>query len=209
MNSRTLAAVLVAIAVLPVGQARAGTMLGGKETVTTPFDKGRLELQIGVGGFTSFQNSDRERPQIDDIGGTLLGAWMLSDPAGSGWSRGNYEFGLRLFGSGVVTGPGSLIAGGTLVLRRNFIQPGARWVPYAQIEAGGLYNDIHRDPTQRAIGQAFEFQIGAGFGLRWLVDERWAIFAEANYRHISNANLASRNHGTNAIGGYVGASLFY
>ena len=173
------------------------------------FEAGRHELQIGAGVFISVQNTSRKRPQIDDADGLLRYGWMLTTPAGDGFWRGNTELLVSAFGAGIYKGPGSVLAGGTLLLRQNFVQPHARWVPYLQIEAGCLYSDGYRDATQGALGNGFEFALGGGVGLRCLWDERWAAFAEADYRHISNAGLGDRNLGTNAVGGVVGVSWLF
>lgn len=187
----------------------AGSAVETNPVEPSPFDAGRHELQIGTGVFISFQTASAKRPQINDAGGFLRLGWMLSSPSGEGFWRGNTEFLLAAQGSSVFKGPGSVFAGGSLILRRNFVQPGSRWVPYAQLEAGALYNDGFEDRIQRALGQAFEFQLGGGLGIRYLASEAWAVFLEADYRHISNAGLSSRNGGTNAVGGFLGVSRFF
>jgi hypothetical protein len=191
---------------LPV---RAGSSVEATSSDTSQFDSGRHELQIGAGVFVSFQTTSATRPQINDVGGHLRLGWMLSTPSGEGFWRGNTELLIAAQGSGIVKGPGSVLAGGSLVLRRNFVQPASRWVPYAQLEAGGLYNDGYRERIQHAFGEAFEFQLGGGIGLRYLCTSEWAMFLEADYRHISNAGLADRNTGTNAVGGFIGISRLY
>lgn len=189
--------------------ARAGTNKESVPEAGSPFDAGRHELQIGTGVFISFQTTSKIRPQINDAGGNLRLGWMLSTPTGEGFWRGNTEFLFAAQGSGVWKGPGSVLAGGSLILRRNFVQPGSRWVPYAQLEAGALYNDGYRDRGQHALGEAFEFQIGGGVGVRYLWNDVWAVFVEADFRHISNAGLANRNTGSNAVGGFFGVSRFF
>ena len=189
--------------------AHAGSTVEKNPSEPSPFEAGRHELQIGTGVFISFQTASAKRPQINDAGGHLRLGWMLTSPSGEGFWRGNTEFLLAAQGSGVFKGPGSVLAGGSLILRRNFVQPQSRWVPYAQLEAGALYNDAFENRIQRALGQSFEFQLGGGFGIRYVCRETWAAFLEADYRHISNAGLSSRNAGTNAVGGFLGASRFF
>lgn len=177
--------------------------------IAGPFDAGQHELQIGTGVFISFQNTSEHRPQINDAGGHVRLGWMLSSPSGEGFWRGNTEFLVTAYGAGIFKGPGSVLAGGSLLLRRNFVQPGSRWVPYGQLEAGALYSDAYLDKPQRALGEAFEFQLGGGFGVRFLWSDRCTLFGEFNYRHISNAGIADRNVGTNAGGVILGLSWFY
>jgi hypothetical protein len=59
------------------------------------------------------------------------------------------------------------------------------------------------------IGQAIEFTPQASLGFRSLIHPNWSIDAEAMFRHISNANLAGRNDGINALGGFIGLTYFF
>ena len=206
---KTVLFLIGALIAFAIPRTHAGSTVEKNPVEPSPFDAGRHELQIGTGVFFSFQTTSAKRPQINDAGGHLRLGWMLSSPSGEGFWRGNTEFLLSTQGSGIFKGPGSVLAGGSLILRKNFVQPGSRWVPYAQLEAGALYNDAFEDRVQRALGQSFEFQLGGGFGLRYLASEKWAAFLETDYRHISNAGLASRNAGTNAVGGFLGVSRFF
>ncbi len=167
----------------------------------TPFDQGKLELQSSSGAFFS----------IGKFGPTLnysftsyrLGV-MLNTPAGDGFLRGNFEFLAEAFGGSVFNGPGNGLGGLAVLLRYNFVQPGSKWVPYVQLGGGGVYSDIYKDQDQRLIGEAFEFDLEATLGIRYFINERWALNLEGGYRHISNADLANRNIGLNALGASLG-----
>ena len=174
-----------------------------------PFAKGRMEFQLGAGAFHSFGNESDIRPRIVDIGGSVRLGWMLTDVASEGWCRGNWEFLTEIYGAGIVEGPGDVFVAATLLLRYNFVQENSRWVPYFQLGGGGIYSDAHEDTVQRAIGSEYSFNLQGGFGLRYLCSDRCAVYVEALYRHISNAGLADRNLGTNAVGGFVGLSYFF
>lgn len=174
-------------------------------TSETPFDKGTFELQVLAGSYFSFVNP----PRIDYAIGTVRGGWMLYTPSGEGPLRGNVEFLIEGFGGGIFNGPGSALAGVTLFLRYNFVQPGATIVPYFQIGGGGAYSDVYKDQSQRIIGAEFEFNLQASIGLRCFLSERCAFVVEGGYRHISNAGLAERNIGLNSLGGQIGFSYFY
>lgn len=176
-----------------------------QEVVFDPFVKGSHEIQVLAGTFFSFSHE----PDLDYAIGTLRAGWMLSTPHGDGFFRGNCEFLIEAFGGGIFEGPGDGLVGATLLLRYNFVQPGASVVPYFQVGAGGLYSDAHEDENQRLIGSAFEFNLQASLGFHFFVSERCAITLEGGYRHISNANLADRNVGVDSIGGQVGVSFFY
>ncbi|MDB6133925.1 MAG: ompW [Verrucomicrobiales bacterium] len=168
------------------------------------FEAGRIELQSGAGAYWSFIPDGSERPDLDYTLSTYRLGIMLSDIHGSGWLRGNTEFLLEGFYGSVVTGPGDWLAGGALQLRYNFVQPEAKWIPYFQIGAGGLWNDIYKDKSQELIGQSFEFNLQATVGLRRQINSRWGVTLEGGYRHISNADLADRNRGLDSLGFLVG-----
>lgn len=173
------------------------------------FEADGLELELGAQPFFSLQETSERRPQIDDVGAHLRFGWMLTSPTGDGLLSGNTELLVAAQGSAVVVGPGSFLAGGSLILRRNFVRPGSRWVPFVQLEAGALHNDVHDDPDQRVVGQSFEFQLGGGVGSRWLIGESWALYGEVDYRHVSNGGLATRNLGLNSVGSSIGVARFF
>jgi lipid A 3-O-deacylase len=178
-------------------------------TAWDPFAKGQMEFQLGAGGFYSFGNESEVRPRIVDIGGAVRLGWMLTDVSSEGWCRGNWEFLAEIYGAGIVEGPGDVFVAATILLRYNFVQENSRWVPYFQFGGGGIYSDAHEDQIQRAIGSEYSFNLQGGFGLRYLCNDRCAVYIEALYRHISNAGLGDRNLGTNAVGGFVGVSYFF
>jgi len=93
-----------------------------------------------------------------------------------------------------------------LLWRYNFIQPDARWVPYFQLGAGALGNNIYRERGQKEIGEGFEFMLQGEIGLRYMISDAWSVSAEGGYRHISNAGLASNNEGLNSLGGVLQVS---
>jgi hypothetical protein len=204
-------AALAALLIVPVSVHAGYEMKEVKQTVapTSPFDQGQRELQIGAGAFFSFGNDGKERPTMNDADLTGRIGWMLNTPSGDGFFRGNVEFLTEVFGAGIFEGPGSVIGGVTLLLRYNFVQPDARWVPYFQLGAGGAYSDAHEETPQRRLGSALSFNLQGGFGLRFFCTETCAIFLEADYRHLSNASLADRNNGLNSVGGFIGASYFF
>jgi len=196
---------------LPAQHACAGSAT--KETteavVATPFDKGKFELQLGTGAFTSFQSVKSSRPKITDVDGVIRLGAMLYTPDAGGVLRGNCELMVDLYGAALVEGPRTGYGGASLLLRYNFVPPLARCLPYFQIQAGGAYNDIYRDKVQRIFGRDIEFNLGGGLGLRWLCSDRCAFFLEGDYRHISNCNTADRNTGLNSLGGFLGFSYFF
>ena len=199
------------------GAARAGA---GGPTATAvqpaeagPFERGAWEAEAGAGEFCSFSTTSAKRPTVDyQLEDVRLGI-MYDSPRHAEWLhgllRGNTEFLLEGFGGPVTDGPGTYLAGVSVLGRYNFIQPGSRWIPYLQGGAGILDNDIFKSHPQREVGEAFEFELQADLGVRYLINEKWSISAEAGYRHVSNADLASRNQGLNSLGGLLQASYHF
>ena len=137
---------------------------------------------------------------------------MLSSPAplfGRDWLRGNWEALGNLFGMGVTTGPSGFLAGGRLLLRYNFVQPQARWVPFLQIGAGALGDNVYQHKDQRVVGSGVEFTLITEAGVRYFITPKWAVVLTADSEHISNADTASRNVGVNAVGGMLGVGCFF
>jgi lipid A 3-O-deacylase len=173
------------------------------------FDRGILEFEAGAGYFGSF-STGAPRPTINYQLNDLRLGWMYDSPRHHGFWRGNNEFIFEAFGGPVTDSPGgSYLAGGGILWRYNFIQPGARLIPYTQLGAGALDNDVWTSPHQRILGEGFEFLLTADLGIKYLVNDRWAISLEADYRHISNADIASRNQGLNALGALMQISYFF
>jgi lipid A 3-O-deacylase len=173
------------------------------------FCAGAKEVELRAGALFSISGNDARRPILNYASEALRVGWMLSNVRGSGFFRGNSELLAEVFGGEVTKGPGNGLGGGQLLLRYNFVQPDLRLVPYGQIGGGGLYNDIYHQPVQRRIGEGFEFILHAAVGVRWILNDRWALSLEGDYRHISNAGLANRNTGLNSMGITLGANSFF
>jgi hypothetical protein len=206
----SLAACALLFCYLP---ARGGT----PETAPPPpasdvdlFHTGNLELQALTGPLFSLQPTHSARPNFNyELTAVRLG-YMLDTPRGHGFFRGNDEVLLEASGAAIFQGPGTAIGGASVLYRRNFIQPGSALVPYFGVNLGGVYSDIYHDQTQRAIGGAFDFNLGAHVGVRYLIGHAgWSLDAEFAYRHISDASLTRRNDGIDAVGGLFGVSKFF
>lgn len=150
---------------------------------TDVLDYGQVNLRLG-----------RVFARFDHCGGVLRGA---------------VEGIAELTGSRIFKGFGNYFAGGTLLVRYNLLRPGSRFVPYAQAGVGAVYGDASKDRSQTAIGQSFEFTPQCAVGLRFFIGRRWTLDGELSFQHISNAQLAERNGGINALGGLVGCTCFF
>jgi Lipid A 3-O-deacylase (PagL) len=186
-------------------------VLGGSEVTPhrlsaiesrSDFSQGLWEFEETTGAFFSL-NSGFGRPKIDYAVETLRLGVMLSNPHGSGVFAGNFEFLLDVLGGVIFQGPGNGLGGGTMGLRYNFVQPQASLVPFVQLGAGGCYSDIAESP-QELLGSHLNFLGQASIGVRSRFSQRWSAILQANYNHMSNAGLTTRNDGLDAIGGTVG-----
>jgi hypothetical protein len=205
IRSRYLALLfLSALALSPAaaGEDRISTSFRSNEP---GYVKGTREIEVLGGAFTSVNHATRKRPQVDFALTSVRQGWMLND-ARSGIFFGNEEFLIDVFAGPILKGPGSIMAGATLILRHNFVsRPGEFFVPYYQMGLGGLYSDAaNADRVQFGIGTTFEFNLQATLGARWRVNRSWSINTEIGYRHISNAGLDSRNGGVDSVGGFIG-----
>lgn len=203
--SLVLASVIAASAVQGQEALRRRADFGDAEA---RFARHAWEFENVAGAFFLFDRGGNERPTVDYALFSARVGVMLNNPTGSGILRGNWEFLGELFAGPILNGPGHVAAGATLFLRYNFIQPGARIVPYIQGGAGGVFADIkHGAASGDAVSQDVNFNLQATGGLRFRVNERWSILAEATYRHISNASLSTPNYGIDQLGGAVGVGL--
>jgi len=168
-----------------------------------PFDRGTWEVEGGSGFYGSFSSRTNKRVTINYQMEDLRLGWMYDSPRHSGWLRGNNEFLLEGFGGETTKGPDGFLAGGDVLWRYNFIQPETRWIPYFQLGAGMLGNNIYRGLGQREIGEGFEFLLQGGVGVKYLINDQWSVALEGGWRHISNADLAPRNQGLNSLGGLL------
>lgn len=192
--------------------ARAGdepANLRNSAPVVSPLERGIREFQLGAAFLLSENFHSDLKPQLNDVDASVRLGWMLNSPSGEGIWRGNFEVLAEVFGGAIVKGPGNLFAGTTVFLRRNIVLSETKWVPYWHVGGGGVYSDAYMEHPQRILGTAFLFNLQAGFGTRYFLTPKNALFLEFDYRHISNAGLAERNTGLNSAATWVGASWFF
>jgi hypothetical protein len=171
-----------------------------EDRITVQAVSGALFSPIGVGPDTPTFNYSQTNLRL---------GWMLNSPGEDHPLRGNFEAIVELSVSGIFNGFGNIIIGPSALIRYNFVQPDWKVVPYIQGGAGIVYTDAYEDRSQDAIGQAIEFTPQASVGAKILVARDWSVDVEGIFHHISNASIASRNDGTNALGGFVGASYYF
>lgn len=173
------------------------------------FAKGAKEFETVTGVFYFFDRGDNDGPSVDLAVESLRFGLMLSPPRGTGFFAGNYEFLAEVFGGPIFQGAGSVTTGATIFIRYNFIQPGARVVPYMQIGGGGIYTDISERESHGLVSLPVEFNLQGTGGLRFIVSRHWSILVEAGYRHISNASIKLPNGGVDSVGGDLGVAFSF
>ena len=191
--------------------------LPGQEAVRSRADFGDIEARFArgswsiedlIGAYFLFDRGGNPRPVMDYAINNLRFGYMVHDPAFSGILRGNLQLLAEVFGGVIFAGPGDIVAGGTLFVRYNFVQPNARLVPYLQGGAGIIYSDYAQGRIGgNAISMDVNFNLQATAGLRFNVNERWSLLVEGGYRHISNAGLSDPNYGIDQVGGSVGVAF--
>jgi hypothetical protein len=200
----------IATAISRGGEPQVQQMETTATTTDLPvFRAGGHEIELRDGAFFSFLDTGVAKPELNYQLATASFGWMLNDPGHGGIFRGNSEFLIEAFGADTFKGPNRFMVGGEGIWRYNFVQPGARLVPYLELGGGGLYNDIYQNPVQHLIGGGFEFMLHGGVGVRWFVSDNWALSLEGDYRHVSNAGIYARNQGLNSFGGTFGIHWFF
>ncbi len=126
-----------------------------------------------------------------------------------GLLRASYEPMIDITGASVWDGFGNYFVGPSFIIRRNILLPDAPLIPYIQGGVGFVFTDAYEDMTQDNIGQEFEFALQAGIGLRYMIKPNLSLDIEGQFMHISNADLADRNAGINAVGGMLGFTYYY
>jgi lipid A 3-O-deacylase len=177
----------------------------GGVSVEDNFHRGWHEATFGAGFLISNVVRADNRPNIDYTVIDASVGYMVWTPNSGGFFRGNLELAPEIFGAYVFHGPGNYVAGATLWLRYNFVQPGWKLVPYLEGGGGGTALDI----PDKFDGKIFNFNLDAAIGLRYFVEPRCSVNVEYRFQHISNADLWSHNVGVNTTGPFVGVSFFF
>ncbi|HLW35492.1 MAG TPA: hypothetical protein VKS98_07505 [Chthoniobacterales bacterium] len=133
--------------------------------------------------------------------------YRLTDNAGPLFLRGNLEFGIGPIFTSIVKGPESYFVGAAGGFRYNFVQPGARLIPYIELRGGvgksdarKLYNSLQSDATLSYL---------LGGGLRYQASSRWSVALGVIDQHLSTAYFADRDYGTDALGFNAAIELRY
>ncbi len=137
--------------------------------------------------------------------------WQMGDIAGPGILRGNWDMTFSGSFTTIQRGPETRYWSYDMGIRRNFIRPNWRVVPYFDLRLG--LGDINaKEPKGFAFaqGQDFTFTFNLGSGVRYNFNSRFAISGGINFMHISNLYLSEPryiNYGINVYGPMVGIDV--
>jgi Lipid A 3-O-deacylase (PagL) len=137
--------------------------------------------------------------------------WHWGNIAGPSFIRGNTDLTFSLSYTDIPRGPEHLYAAFMFGVRRNFVQPNWRVVPYVEARGGVGYTDA-KGPygVPYAQGQDLTFNFILGGGVRYNFNPRYSISTGIAYMHVSNAYLSQpkvTDYGMNVYGPTFGISV--
>jgi opacity protein-like surface antigen len=186
-----------------------GALAADEMTASFPvenhFQSGLWETSVGAGVLFSPFIATQTRLVLNYGLTEIQLGYMLTNPRGPAFWRGNFQAVGDAFGGPIVAGQGSYVSGVTAWLRYNFVPRDSRLVPFAQAGAGLTGTDLDR----RIEGDNFNFNLDLGVGVRYFVAQNWSVNLEYRFQHISNANLYYPNVGVNAQGPMVSVSWLF
>ena len=186
-------------------QTFAGTEGPSAISVHDELNPERFELALESGYLFGFINS----PHSYEIGAEFLAArvrWGVLDR--DDWLRGYNQFYLSAVGEPIFRGIENHYFGLNFGLRYNFVQSGARFVPYVSGGVGLGWIDSHSS-IPGAEGQDFTFNILSAVGVTYRMNEHWNVNAGILYQHLSNGGQTDPNPSLNLIGPQVGLTCSF
>lgn len=134
--------------------------------------------------------------------------WQLDNIWGWKFLRGNTDFSFSANYTAIPRGPETRYFAFNYGIRRNFIQPNWKLVPY--FEAMGGVGDINAKGPHGVLfaqGQNLTFNLILHSGARYNFNHRYSMAAGIAYMHVSNFYLSEpkyENFGINVYGPMVG-----
>jgi lipid A 3-O-deacylase len=165
-------------------------------------EKGGHEVQVWVGGGHSVSGGTKNTGIFN---GGLRYGWVLTDPHGPGFLKGNFEYAVDAVPAFLVFQPANTAYGfgvNPLGLKWNFV-PRGNIVPYFELGGGTLFT-THDVPAGTS---KINFTSGAALGFHHL-GERVTWSLDVRYMHISNAGLRTLNPGINTLQVRLGFGAF-
>ncbi len=137
--------------------------------------------------------------------------WQLDNIWGWKVFRGNTDFSFSGAYTDIPRGPETRYFAFDYGIRRNFIPPRSRFVPY--VEGRGGIGDINAKGPQGveyAQGQNMTFTLMVGSGVRYSFNPKWGVSGGMTYMHVSNFYLSEpryQDFGINVYGAIVGVYM--
>ena len=165
-------------------------------------ENGGHDLQIWTGGGHGL-NGSTASSGVWNVG--LRYGWILTDPAGPGFLRGQFEYAVDVVPIFLVDQKKGTAYGFGLnpfALKWNFRKP-RKVVPYFELGGGTLFTNIEVPPGTSKVN----FTSSGAVGLHFL-RSKYNWNAELRFMHISNASLANLNPGINTLQLRIGFGRF-
>ena len=137
--------------------------------------------------------------------------WQMDSVRGPWILRGNWDLTFSAAITAIPRGPETHYVAYDMGIRRNFVRPNWRVVPFFDGRLGlGRIDAKGPEGVQYAQGQDFTFTVMMGSGVRYNFNPRYAISAGVNYMHVSNLYLSEpryANYGINVYGPMAGVDI--
>jgi lipid A 3-O-deacylase len=165
-------------------------------------ERGSNELQVWTGGGHGLNGSTSDTG-LWNVG--LRYGWVLTNPHGSGFLRGRFEYAVDVVPVFLVFQPAGTAYGfgvNPFALKWN-LETRHSVVPYFELGGGTLFTN-HKVPAGTS---RVNFTSSGAFGAHFLRKKyNWSI--EVRYMHISNAGLSTPNPGINTLQVRLGIGRF-
>lgn len=170
-----------------------------------PLDKQPWDYGFWAGGGFSVPGGTNDTQAMN--AGVRLGK-VLTDNAGTGFLRGNFEWSADLIPFYYLWQPSPARnafgeGANPLNLKWNFTHS-SRVVPFAEL-GGGLLFTNHAVPLNTSH---LNFLTHAALGFQFFNNDRRALTADVQFQHISNAGLSEPNPGINTVQFQLGVNWF-
>jgi len=164
-----------------------------------PFETGRVEVGLLLGGGPTLQHGSRDANVIAVLPrvGYVVHEFLSGVP-------GSVEV-LAQPSYLAVFEDGAIHVGGLAALAKYNFRTGTSVTPYVEAGAGVTY--ASRDVPSK--GSQFNFSLQAGVGVQYALSGRATVNLAWLYHHLSNADIYSRNVGLNTGLFLLGFSWFY
>lgn len=192
------------IAIVLASSVRAGSESAPPQRVIDPLDAPSFEMAAE----TSYLLGTFGNPNSYEIGAQFITArWRIAATKSDSWLRGYHQFYVLGMAEPVFRGPENHYFGISTGFRYNFVQPGARWIPY--ISGGVGLGWIDSTDTFGGQGQDFTFNVLSAAGISYKLNNHWKASGGILYQHLSNGGQTDPNTSLNLFGPQVGLTYSF